>query len=55
MRRLISLLWNFIFGCRHPHNRRSYVWTEKGQQYRVCLDCGKRLEYTRISFRGQEA
>jgi hypothetical protein len=55
MRGLISRFWNFVFGCRHPHDARSRVWTDEQGQYQKCFDCGKRLEYTRISFRGQEA
>jgi hypothetical protein len=44
MRRLISLLWNFIFGCRHPHDARSRVWTDEEGQYQRCLQCGARLK-----------
>ena len=54
LRTLIDFIWQFLFGCHHPHDARSRVWTDKEGEYQRCLDCGKRL-VPRISFREQEA
>ena len=34
--------FQFIFGCRHPHQSR--VFTIKHRTYRVCFDWGKEFD-----------
>jgi len=41
--RLVVIL-DFLFGCHHGHLSR--VFTLGGETYRVCFDCGAKLEYS---------
>lgn len=41
-------LFALLFGCRHAELTRP--WSIGGRVYQVCLDCGRELAYTRISF-----
>lgn len=37
-------IWNWFFGCRHRDLSRAF--TNEGQTYKVCLNCGMRLPYS---------
>ena len=40
----LVLILDFLFGCHHGHLSR--VFTNGGETYRVCFDCGARFEYS---------
>jgi len=40
--KLLLGVFQFIFGCRHPHLSR--VFTIKNRTYKVCFDCGREFD-----------
>jgi hypothetical protein len=40
--RLLSALFQLVFGCRHRHVSR--VFTIKHRTYKVCFDCGREFD-----------
>ena len=42
---LLGFLYNILFGCRHWSQTRPF--TLEQQTYKVCLDCGKQIYYSR--------
>ena len=40
--KLLSEIFQFIFGCRHRHVSR--VFTIKHRTYKVCFDCGREFD-----------
>ena len=44
-RSLLRFVYDVLFGCRHHHQTRPF--TLKRQTYKVCLDCGSKIYYSR--------
>jgi hypothetical protein len=42
---LLGFFYDIIFGCRHWSQTRPF--TLEQQTYKVCLDCGKQIYYSR--------
>ena len=42
---LLGFFWDILFGCRHWSQTRPF--TLEQQTYKVCLDCGKQIYYSR--------
>jgi len=42
---LFSFIYDVIFGCRHGRQTRPF--TLQRQTYKVCLDCGSKIFYSR--------
>ncbi|HEX3940339.1 MAG TPA: hypothetical protein VHX11_02555 [Acidobacteriaceae bacterium] len=45
IRSLLMFFYDVIFGCRH--NRQTRPFTLERQTYKVCLDCGSKIYYSR--------
>lgn len=45
IRSLLTFFYDVIFGCRH--NRQTRPFTLERQTYKVCLDCGAKIYYSR--------
>jgi hypothetical protein len=44
MASVLGNIWEWFFGCRH--RQLSMAFTNGGETYKVCLNCGKRLPYS---------
>ncbi len=42
---LLGFFYDIVFGCRHWSQTRPF--TLEQQTYKVCLDCGKQIYYSR--------
>ena len=42
---LLGFFYDILFGCRHWSQTRPF--TLEQQTYKVCLDCGKQIYYSR--------
>ena len=42
---LLGFIYDVIFGCRHSRQTRPF--TLEQQTYKVCLDCGSKIFYSR--------
>jgi hypothetical protein len=42
---LLGFFYDIVFGCRHWSQTRPF--TLEKQTYKVCLDCGKQIHYSR--------
>lgn len=42
---LLEFIYDVMFGCRHPRQTRPF--TLQQQTYKVCLDCGSKIYYSR--------
>jgi hypothetical protein len=42
---LLGFIYDILFGCRHWSQTRPF--TLEQQTYKVCLDCGKQIYYSR--------
>lgn len=42
---LLAFLYDVFFGCRH--NQQTRPFTLEQQTYKVCLDCGRKIYYSR--------
>jgi hypothetical protein len=42
---LLGFFYDIVFGCRHWSQTRPF--TLEQQTYKVCLDCGKQIHYSR--------
>ena len=42
---LLGFIYDVIFGCRHGRQTRPF--TLERQTYKVCLDCGSKIYYSR--------
>jgi hypothetical protein len=45
---LLGFFYDIVFGCRHSSQTRPF--TLEQQTYKVCLDCGKQIHYSREHF-----
>ncbi len=45
MRNLVRVLYHFVFDCHH-RDLSSRVFTMGGRSYRVCFDCGEKIDYS---------
>jgi hypothetical protein len=42
---LLGFIYDILFGCRH--HRQTRPFTLERQTYKVCLDCGSKIYYSR--------
>ncbi|HEY4046119.1 MAG TPA: hypothetical protein VGM27_04550 [Acidobacteriaceae bacterium] len=45
IRSLLGFFYDVMFGCRHSNQTRPF--TLEQQTYKVCLDCGSKIYYSR--------
>ena len=46
LRSTFAFVLDLFFGCRHPRLTRPFTLKDSNSTYKVCLDCGRHLEYS---------